>query len=246
MPKKYVKRARKGLRRSKRVAGRVTRYRRKNISKPSLIVAKFPGKNPFPRRYLTKVSYSDVIALQGGGVNRSVDQVFRMNSLFDTDLTGTGHQPRYFDQIMTMYNFYRVLGCKIKVKFMSQASSTALSAHNTFVSVIPRNQSASMTGAYMLDINEIPYSKTSFGNQYKGSISVSKYHKIHQIAGVSPSVVKNDDAYRAQELANPSTETYWHVVCGALDTGELNWYGRVMVTIDYYVSFEDPRTPTSS
>ena len=33
--------------------------------------------------------------------------------------TGVGHQPLYFDQLMTIYNHYIVIGAKITVKFYS-------------------------------------------------------------------------------------------------------------------------------
>ena len=35
----------------------------------------------------------------------------------DPNHTGVGHQPLYFDQLMTIYNHYIVIGAKITVKF---------------------------------------------------------------------------------------------------------------------------------
>jgi len=42
-------------------------------------------------------------------------QVFRANSLYDPDYTGTGHQPNGFDQLIAAYNHYTVVGCRIRV-----------------------------------------------------------------------------------------------------------------------------------
>ena len=40
-----------------------------------------------------------------------------MNSLFDPDFTGTGHQPYYFDQFATIYQRYTVIGSKLTATF---------------------------------------------------------------------------------------------------------------------------------
>ena len=40
--------------------------------------------------------------------NGIAKQYMRMNSLFDPDQTGTGHQPYYFDQFAALYNRYTV------------------------------------------------------------------------------------------------------------------------------------------
>lgn len=71
----------------------------------------------FPDRLRTKLHYCDVINLAASAGNPGLWQ-FRMNSLFDPDYTGTGHQPQWFDQLSAVYAFYRVLGSKITVTFI--------------------------------------------------------------------------------------------------------------------------------
>lgn len=244
MPKKYVKRVRKGVRGSKRRSGRVGRSRRKNRSTPNLIVANFPGKNPVPRRYMCKLTYSQIITLSGSGVRRSADQVFSMNSCFDPDISGGGHQPRYFDQFSTMYSMYRVLGSSISVKALPIDSATP--QQNIYVAVVPSNTDVSLNNSVYFDISELPYSRVKYGNLYGSRMNIKSYHKIHKIAGVSPLVVKNDDAFRAKTTNNPSTQTYWHVVAGTMDETSTSLACRALVTVTYYVSFEDPITPTYS
>ncbi len=43
------------------------------------------------------------------------EQVFRLNSLFDPDLSGVGHQPYGFDQVAAFYKHYRVEKATIEV-----------------------------------------------------------------------------------------------------------------------------------
>lgn len=59
----------------------------------------------------------------------SLANVFRLNSMFDTDYTYTGHQPLYFDSMCAtgttvgMYSTYRVNAAKIQVTFSNETNA---------------------------------------------------------------------------------------------------------------------------
>jgi len=53
-------------------------------------------------------------------------QVFRLNSLFDPDLSGTGHQPLYYDQLTTVYGQYCVTAVSVFVQGQNSQSATAI------------------------------------------------------------------------------------------------------------------------
>jgi len=91
-------------------------------------------RSPFVRREVrTRIVYQDKFNLAtSSGVG--VQQVFRANSIFDFDYTGTGHQPMYRDQIVAMYQNYKVLGAKIKYQWSTSNTNNGLvgfSAYNT-------------------------------------------------------------------------------------------------------------------
>lgn len=50
--------------------------------------------------------------------------VFSANGLFDPNITGIGHQPIGFDQLMLMYDHYTVIGSKIKCTFVNTDNIT--------------------------------------------------------------------------------------------------------------------------
>jgi len=57
-----------------------------------------------------------------------------MNSLYDPDLSGTGHQPYQFDQIKTMYGTYLVHKCDWTITFFGAAVTglwVGVSIYNT-------------------------------------------------------------------------------------------------------------------
>ena len=73
------------------------------------------GRSPIPDKSLVKLRYCQRCAINpAAGVTNSY--LFRANSLFDPDLTGTGHQPLGFDEWAKFYRRYCVLGSKITVQ----------------------------------------------------------------------------------------------------------------------------------
>lgn len=59
------------------------------------------------QKFQTRLLYADMYQLNTGATT-AAGQAFRISSLFDPDLTGIGHQPRYFDQLAALYDRYRV------------------------------------------------------------------------------------------------------------------------------------------
>lgn len=64
--------------------------------------------------------YDPQLSLSGAaGVPAS--RVYSANGIFDVDITGTGHQPLGFDQMMLFYEHYGVIRSKISVTFMNDS-----------------------------------------------------------------------------------------------------------------------------
>lgn len=70
-----------------------------------------PDKMTITHKYRELVQLSTA----AGGMGR---YSFSCNGMFDPNLTGTGHQPMYFDQLSALYNHYTVIGAKIKVRLV--------------------------------------------------------------------------------------------------------------------------------
>lgn len=78
------------------------------------------NKLAFPQQMKTKVRYVERVDFQPTGSNVFQYQ-FRANNLRDPNVTGTGHQPRGFDQFMDVYNTYTVLGATCSASWMYEA-----------------------------------------------------------------------------------------------------------------------------
>lgn len=81
-------------------------------------IARHGGKNsPFPNKMPFSVTYGDVWLLNGGSGVKV--QSFRMNSLFDPDLSGAGGTPTYANQLAEIYQSYLVDKIDVEAEFFS-------------------------------------------------------------------------------------------------------------------------------
>lgn len=77
----------------------------------------------FPKRAITKLKYSDTLVLTSNTGTIS-HYKFGLNTLYDPNTTGTGHQPMMFDQMMQVYNHFTVIASKITVRFIPYEANT--------------------------------------------------------------------------------------------------------------------------
>jgi hypothetical protein len=70
-----------------------------------------------PKQLRMKLRYVFSVRLTTG-LGTPARYQFSCNGLFDPDITGTGHQPMYFDQMMALYNHYTVMNSKASFTFM--------------------------------------------------------------------------------------------------------------------------------
>jgi hypothetical protein len=66
--------------------------------------------NPIAQRYICKMKYAETVATDANG-----RFAFNLNSIFDPNRTGVGHQPYGHDTLQTLYNRYRVISTTYRV-----------------------------------------------------------------------------------------------------------------------------------
>lgn len=72
---------------------------------------------PFPLRQTRTLTYCDAVILTPTAGDDVANHVFRANSIFDPDESGTGHQPYAHDTFMTLYSKYSVKSAVIDISF---------------------------------------------------------------------------------------------------------------------------------
>lgn len=70
----------------------------------------FTRSDPFPQRKNVRLTYTHNYQLStaNSSPNYGSQQMYNLNSVYDPDATGAGHQPYGFDQMATLYQRYKV------------------------------------------------------------------------------------------------------------------------------------------
>jgi len=97
---------------------------------------------------------SDVAITLSSTLSNPGVYIFSCNGLFDPDVTGTGHQPRGFDQLMLFYDHYVVKRAKLTARLYN--NSTAVPSQ-VFVTV----RDNSVPSSSYLDYLESSITKTA-------------------------------------------------------------------------------------
>jgi hypothetical protein len=173
---------------------------------------RFQGQQPhssFPDRVEQMLDYWSVNRVNPGVVTYQ-DTVFNVNSLFDPEFTGTGHQPREFDTWASIYAKYRVLECLVEVDVRQRAS------HGITVCVVPSNSSTALTiGDYPQELPRAVRLGITGSSQppVRASIKIDP----RAILGMTPAEFRGDDSTGALVTASPSQLVYLHVFAAQLD-----------------------------
>lgn len=184
-----------------------------------------------PPQMEVKLRYYDKLTLGGTFVN---DQVYRGNSVFDPDFTGTGNQPTGFDQWAAFYNKYVVLKTEVKCQFVG--TNTGNSGCTSFV-VVPSSDSTTLVVPEDAGQMARALSKLTVG----ASVSTLRGEWWSgDIVGQSRQGVEIDDQLGATVSTNPGEVWYVHCYVCSMD-GSTNLVGYMLTELTYTVLFHDPR-----
>lgn len=152
---------------------------------------------------------------------------FNLNGLFDPNQTGTGHQPRGYDQLTALYQRYRVYHTKWQVLAQPQNASGG------WLGVVPTN--AGSPGSFNDLIEQTYATAQAFSQGRPGNMAGSV--DLAKLNGKTHTAYMADDTTQALTSANPGENMQLHV--GILDfIGAAN-YG-IHVTLWFDCEFSDP------
>lgn len=180
-----------------------------------------------------KLRYNTTVELANGTIG--VNHAFRGNSLYDPEVGVASDQPYAFDQWSAFYSNYRVHGSKIRV----QAAQFPVTGDTRWVlTLVPVTQNSVVDAVSM---REMPRRKMRvFTSQYGGIARVGGYASTCSIWGVAKSRARQDPAFEAPIISDPTNQWYWWLRCdpwspSAAWSGPVNVRG--IITVTYYVEF---------
>jgi len=183
---------------------------------------------PFAQRYITKLKYAETIFINSGGPQA---YRFRLNSTFDPNFSGVGHQPYGRDELANIYNRYRVISCSYTVSAVDQ------SGQYITVCALPSNEQVNTLS--LQEMLENPRAKfivqapNASMKMLKGKVS------IPSLVGRTKDQYMADDRYQAQFDANPSENALLNIYVQRLDGGANVLNVPLQVTLNYVVEWFD-------
>lgn len=192
-----------------------------------------------PDRCRTNLRYVEGLAYRVPGSSADVYS-YNLNSVFDPNLSGTGHQPMGFDQLKALYGRYRVYSCKYKVRFFvanvgpTVCAVTPTNETTSFVS-IPQD-ALETTGSKYGSINNI----TAVGSVATPIVLSGKVN-LMSLYGAKD---MQSDRYQALISADPTETAILHLLCWSIDNQNLIW--TFLIELEYDVEFYDRNQVTGS
>lgn len=224
------------------------RYARK-YKKSELMTAKAPinrigMKMGFPNCLYTRLTYQDDINLGFTTGDFAIHQ-YRINSLYDPDITLTGHQPRFFDQYVSIYRGYQVYGCKVTLRGFTKDTSN----EGFVLGMYPLASTSSLPVNYN-DIVERGVYKRETTLDTSNPVSRKKlraYFKPWVAQGVPHKQYLVDSTYYAAGIgANPLISPRFIVYGHTMDQSTATQGIDVLIEIVFYCKFFDRRLPSQS
>lgn len=161
-------------------------------------------------------------------------QVFNLNSPFDPNRTGGGHQPYGYDQITLMYNRYRVLSCKWSIV----VGSTTGTFHAT---VVPTNGllPVAITNAATFEAaSEVPHAKTRVLSINAPAVTFRGSMPLNVLNGCLREEYLADDRFEAITTASPAEIMVLYI--GLYNPTAATIVNSNIATVEYEIDFHDP------
>lgn len=190
---------------------------------------------------MIRLRYVENVTLNPG-VNTTANHLFRCNSVFDPNYTGTGHQPLYFDTYTALFNHYIVLGSRITVNLSSGGNQQAEPAGQWGIYL--NDDTTAITGtAAASQIQEQKKGVWSFLNMYsrdnaRPASRLSLNFSTKKFFGIRD-VKDNKFSLGASVTTNPTDEAYFTIWYNHPDVALDPATAYANVVIEYIVQFSE-------
>lgn len=181
---------------------------------------------PIPARQIVKMKYAETFTTN---VSNAYNYNYNLNSIFDPNRTGVGHQPYGHDQLATLYNRYRVISCSYVINAYSGGYPVRFGA-------LPANEVKTVGTVAELIENpraqyriQIPSGNTQFltGKVY-----------LPALMGRTKTQYMADDRYQAIFGASPAELAILNM--SALTMTDVGTDVNFQITLEYTVECFDP------
>jgi len=180
---------------------------------------------PIANKYICRHKYASTLTLQS---SNNYAYQFNLNSTYDPDRSGGGHQPYGRDTLATLYNRYRVFGVTYAISFFNPSGSAKLAVMATNQTLSPNNVS---------EVIENPQTKWAIQLPGGSQKVIKGYVNLPKLAGLTKAQYMADDRYQAQIDANPAETLLLNLYGAAINDVGTDVY--VAISMTYHVEWFD-------
>jgi hypothetical protein len=153
-----------------------------------------------------------------------------LNSLFDPDTSGIGHQPVGFDQLMALYEDYVVYGVKYRVQFINPDASNDVICGVSSTDTINTNADARV----YIENGQTEWALMTKQVGGKNFAEFSGYADLSKIHGFDYKQYINSQAFMGQATANPQDRAFLHCWAAAANGSSDPGDQIIYVELQYY------------
>lgn len=185
---------------------------------------------PFPNRYICKMKYSTNVTTDAV----TGQYVFNLNSLYDPDRTGIGHQPYGYDNLALLYNRYRVISCGWRIV----QPAGGFQGPATMIAAIPNND-LSIVYVDAGQMCENPRTKYVIQNPGGAITPLKGKSYIPTLVGRTKAQYMADDHYQSVVTTSPIELALLYVQSFSPSSGAVAPGVAIQVVLEYTVEFFD-------
>ena len=166
--------------------------------------------------------------------------VFSANGCFDPNISGVGHQPRGFDQMMTLYDHCTVIGMKATIMAANQDNSYS----NYFAAQILDGKASPNNPQDILENRFVKYRLLAVRTGGSANKTMSIACNPNKFLGKSNPM--SCDELQTSISSNPTEQAYLHIHAFSASPGVNSGAVNFRVRIEYNVIFHEPKQPPAS
>lgn len=173
------------------------------------------------------------------GAGTAASYFFSCNGLYDPDITGVGHQPMGFDQLMAFYDHYVVTGAKLTLTAMSQ--STSFPAANQIITLKIRDSTTGAPSDIAVPIEQGDCTYGVIGSGNGGSSQLTLQSAVNPARFLGRRQALSDPNLKGSATANPGEECFFQITVAALASSDDPPPIDFLVKIEYTAHFIEPK-----
>jgi len=192
--------------------------------------------SPFAQRFITRMKYAEQISQVGPGLGGLTQYTMNLNSIFDPNRTGIGHQPYGHDTMATLYNRYRVIKCSYAISALATGGTTA--DQYGIIAALPANEVIGISGG-VAEVQENPRCKFVTQAPNSGPKVLRGTVSIPSLVGRTKSQYMSDDRYQAVYGTSPAELAILNIFTGLLNGNSETITTKLNIVLEFTVESFD-------